>query len=333
MCPSPTCTYDGLVAAHPPLEAVASSASEHGPGPRDPGGVAVRAVVAPRGHLAWALMALGLAAVGLAAPASAQGLDEGRRLYNEADFRGARAALEAVLASSSVGRAELAEAHALLSSLSHMAGDGREAEEHAEAALALEPDARPPPGASEVLVSLFEEIRDRRRGEAAELRIETSESPTIGRPLRVVLELRAAPDGLVAELTLRCSPGGEEVFEGEGPPPSLEVTAVPRAAELRCHGEGTSPRGASLLTSSVELTAQAAEEVSDDTTPECAVEGAGPGCSPVGVEDSGERERPISPWVWVGVGGGAALLAVAAVVLTVVFWPQEATIDETLVRW
>lgn len=214
----------------------------------------------------------------------------------------------------------------MLSSLSHMVGQEAEAAAHADAALALEPDARPPDGTAEELVALFDEIRSRRGGEAASLLIEVHDGVAEGRRTRVALELRAAPEGLVAALSLRCSSGGEEAGEGEGPPPTLEVTALPRAAELQCTGRGESSGGAVLLESSVELSERAPDEPIDEPV-------LGEGSRPPGSGGPDEGGRPVSTWVWVAVGGAAALLVAAAVVLSVLLVPGEANIDEAVVRW
>jgi hypothetical protein len=280
--------------------------------------------------MACALVAFFGASLGMVAPAWAQDLAEGRRLYGEADFRGARAVLEAVLSSPSAEREELAEAHALLSSLHHMMGERRASASHAARALALAPETSAPDGAAEELVALFGEIRARRGARPASLRFDVDPSPAVGRSSRVTLELRDAPAGLVAALSLRCT-SGAEVAVGSGGPPSLDVRAVPRAEELRCRGQGSSAAGATLLDSTLELAVETAEELE---RPEQPLEPREHDDLDTGRPTGpGEPERPLSPWVWVGVGSGAALLVAAAVVLTVALWPTEAIIDETLVRW
>lgn len=191
------------------------------------------------------LVAAFLAAVATLADApraSAQTVASAEARWFEADFDGARAEFESILASPRLTAADAAPAHAYLAALESMGGDERAARAHAEAALALDPNASAPEGAARSVTTLFASARDRQAGRTATVTLEAEPSPTSSSRRVVTARLRSAPASLVRDLVLRC--GGAERMDRAGTV-TLEVDASRSTA---CTAEARTAAGAVLLT-------------------------------------------------------------------------------------
>jgi len=261
------------------------------------GGSALRVVV----WLAAALVCLPSLAGAQESP-PAGGAEQGRHLYLEADFEGARDAFEEVLESPDLDRAGATEAHRYLAAIALIVSDGAGAARHASAAVALTPTAAAPEGAPPELAEALDAARAELGEDGATLRV-TSDPEVLeaGGSADVTARLEPSPPGLAAALRLSC--GGDGVPEAEiaGPPPSVTLSVSPgrSASSVRCTAGARTSAGAELLEAAATFPVQ---------------RGSGGG--------------GILWWHWVlGAGGAAVLAAVITVVVVVVTAPTDAIID------
>lgn len=247
----------------------------------------------------------GQSASAAAAPvALSESLEHARILYLEAAFERARESFEAVLASSELDVASAVEAHRFLGALALVVNDTASARRHVEAALSLDPGVTAPEGAPPELAELLDAARG--EGGAAALTIEPA-SPELraGQPASIAARLDPAPPALASRLRLGCSGDGVPEVEGEGSPPTVEVTLAPtdEAEGVRCEASAETESGAALLRAAVELPIRPADPV---------------------VEEPGGRLW--WPWV-VGFGGAAVVAAVVTAVVLTTAGPDDAYID------
>jgi hypothetical protein len=255
-----------------------------------------------------ALVVLGALAVPI--QAAAQSVEEGRRLYLEAEFDQAREEFERVLQRPSLTRDEAVEAHAHLAALLMVLRDEEGAARHAEAAVALDPAAAPPAGAQSRVTTLFEEARGRTEGERARLRLTADGQIVEGEEAVLRLRLAPAPDLLASELRLRCVSRTESASDS-GAPPEITVTLPVAGDEVSCRGGAHTVGGAALLTISEELSV-----------------GSGAGRAAVGVEEEDEEGGSALPWILAGAGVLVAAAVVIAVVLVTSAGGDTATLRE-----
>ena len=221
------------------------------------------------------------------------GIEQARQLYLDADFEGARAAFGAVLEDPDLDFATALEAHRHLATLSMLLGSLDAARPHAEAALALDPGAEPPPGSPPEASDLFDELRSRAAGPVA-LTIEVDGDGEGGAPVRVVARAEPAPDALIAAMHLECASESDVVEEG-GAPPAVELF-IPAVGEVICDAEALTVGGATLFATDRRFGgASGGDDGSGDT--------AGGGGS---------------PWLWLAAGAALAIAGglVAALVIS-----------------
>jgi hypothetical protein len=230
----------------------------------------------------WISPILGALVVLGSSSAFAQTVEDGRQAYLEAEFEGALAAFEGVLASPDLEMADAIEATRYLTALELMLGHERLARGRARAAVALDPDVRAPEGSPPEADALLREMAAEIDG-AAELEVRSEGGA------RISARLSPVPEGVVTALTLRCA---DEIEEGE--PPAIFLTSS-ASDVVDCEAEALTDAGAALYATAETLTL--GDEVSGTTTDEEDGEGA-----------------PLWPWL---VAGGGALIAVG-IVITVV---------------
>lgn len=216
-----------------------------------------------------------------AGTARAQTLEDARRAYLEADFRGSAEQFAAVLHTPSVDRAAAVEAHRHLAALHQLLDDSDRARLHAEAAVALDPAAAPPEGAPPAVEDLFEAARESFRGRAASIAIEREER---GTDWELGAMVDPAPEALADRIGLRCVHGAashEEIAEL----PDVRLTMAAPSQEVHCRAWITGAGGAELLDASARFDATS-------------------GAAPPG---SGSAGGGGSVWPWVGVGAAVAV--------------------------
>lgn len=251
--------------------------------------------------LAGAAVALGLLvhAPGLAA-AQGTAIDEGRRLYMEADFRASAERFERALDHPDLGRDEALEAHRYLATLSHYLDEPEAAQRHAEAASALDPSVSPPEGSPSAVSDLFERVGQTAGHRASALQVTSDEAAT-GTRVRATLE--PAPEALASTIRLRCTHEGGPPRERQGSPPEVTLE-VPRAqGPVRCHAVARTAAGAIMLETRAELS-------SEPDPLNAAAAATAPG-------DEEERDGP-GAWPWIVTGSAVAVIGavVAGVLLT-----------------
>ena len=257
-----------------------------------------------------------LAAVLLAplAGASAQGVEEARRLYLAANFQEAVPAFEAVLESASSTREDIFSAHRHLAALHEMQGESERGLAHARAAVALEPTVTAPDGAPPEVTALLDRARDELGGRA-EIGIDTPSGPlTYAEPGVVRARVERAPDGLFAQVRLSCDGDGDGATTASAAAPEVTAEITPRAASVRCQATAATAAGAIVL------------EVSRALSVEGAPGGAardGADGTHLATESSDEAATPA--WPWLLAGAGALVLAGAIVAIVLVAQPDQAS--------
>ena len=247
-------------------------------------------------RFAWPPL-LVLACVLVTEHASAQSVDEARRLYLEADFEAAASAFDEVLARPSLDVETGAEAHRYLAVLRALLGDEQAARRHVALAVALDPAVSAPEGAPPWVPEAMEAARAELGGRAARIAIEGAPE---GDAYAVTATLSPSPPGLVRELSLRCVSGqAEEHARGE--PPQVAISIVPAAESVHCRASGTTPSGAPLFSAREEL----------------AVSSAGASAALLATEREEEDEGGAGAWPWLAAGAGVAVAAVVVAVLLV----------------
>lgn len=220
--------------------------------------------------------------------ADAQSLGQARSLYFEADFEGAIDGFQAVLDRPDATRRQIVEAHRYLAGLRTALGQGEAAEQHAAAALALDPEVAPPEGAPPEAQALFARLKARPDLHAARLAIDAEPELQLTVPSRIVARLSPAPPLLFETLTLRCE-GAGTAGQARGSPPSLALELAPTASSpVECHAEALTAAGAALVARARTL----------------------PLVTPPATEQEEDAGGPLA-WHWaVGGVGAAALIAV-----------------------
>ncbi len=212
------------------------------------------------------------------APAAAQSLDDARALWFEADFEGARREFRELLESPALDAPKALEAHRHLAVLYLVLGDDARARDHAEAAVALEPDVTPPEGSPGAAEALFRLARERVGAAGATLAIDAPAPLVVGERGTVRASLEHAPPALASSVRLRC-----DGAEARSAPPTVELEVVPEGT-VHCTAEALSPRGAALVSFERELV--------------------------TGSDDDEPRERRPLPWIIGASVAGAAIVAV-----------------------
>lgn len=217
--------------------------------------------------------------------------EQARALYLDALFREALAAYEGVLMRPDLDVRTAADAHLHLAALRFTFGEPERARAHAEAAVALVPDAGAPEGAPGEVLAMVREAREREGGAPARLQLELGTESSDGASRAVRARLAPAPGALALTVGVRCRWRGSAPAESRGPPPEVEVT-VPTDDVVRCESAAFTRGGAVLFEAEREL-APIAVVASDE-------------------DDGGSA----ATWIWVGVG--AAVVAGAAVAIALV---------------
>lgn len=222
-------------------------------------------------------------------------VDEGRRRFEMADFRGALEALDEAEAATDLDRADVIELLELRALVHHALDDGAGVERSLRALGALDPEHRFGREVPPHVVELFGSLERR------PLRVDASWQGIAG-GVAVTVAVEGAPPGLARHVVVRGRPaGGLEWSEAEDEDLGLAVEA---GETVEWHAWVVGPGGATIAT-------QGSEDA-----PERFVVPAGLGLDERPPESSGAPE-PMSPWIWVGVAAGAA--ALVALVVTVAF--------------
>lgn len=127
--------------------------------------------VGTRRYLSLPLCCLVAGAVASTKKAEAQ-VEEGLAALEAADFPAATEAFEAELRSQGADRQSLAEAHRHLAMLRQMEGRLDDARTQVRLAIAMDPDALPPPAANSTVVSMFDAARASPESHTLELALE-----------------------------------------------------------------------------------------------------------------------------------------------------------------
>ena len=213
-------------------------------------------------------------------------LARARALYLEADFEGARDAFDAILRDPRLDLQTALVAHRHVATLHLLLGDADAARVHAEAAVAIDPEAAAAEGAPPEAVALFEDAAARTGGPPS-LTIEGDGDAPPGSTVRVEARLAPAPRALAAAIHLECASDDEEV-ETRGRPPEVAVE-IDLDGRVDCEAEALSEGGARLF---------AAERAFGTVAP------------------AAEQRRGLAPWVWALAGAG---VAVAVGVIAILF--------------
>jgi hypothetical protein len=243
----------------------------------------------------------GLALLAVACDAAAQEEPDGVALFEQARFEEAQAWFQRVLAAPNADDAALARAHLYLAALALATNDSAAAEAHAAAAAALFPAATAPPGAPPELDSMLRLAASTLPRGGLAIEIDGPECRERREQARVTAALTTAPPALTASLTLRCEAGDETAAEVQSRGATAELEVGPRdlapGRELACRATAHTASGVTLRTAELQI----------------------PPCG--GGQDWRQR---MTPWGWVGVGGGAALVTVAIVLAAVLSRPDTA---------
>lgn len=269
-----------------------------------------------------------LAAAALPSAARAEEAREGgAQLFEEARFEEAAAAFEAVLADAGAAAEAVARAHLYLGALRLIDGEAEAARGHAAAAAAVDPGLQPPPGAPVQLGEMLAAAAAALPPGGMGLELDAPECPPADAPFRVRAALAGAPTGLVESVALHCDwDGGEAHAAGDDRGADLVVAAEDLAAggEVRCRATARTASDALLRSSgrTLRLCPGREPEVVAPLPDAGAGEGGGPEVEP-GAGGAGPPSVVRSPWLWTGVGLGAAAV-VASVVLAVFLTSQPA---------
>lgn len=237
------------------------------------------------------LAAAALILLSLTASASAQDVEAAVTAYHEARFDDASRILDEVLQTPMEDPAELSRAHFLLARLAIIEGRREDAQAHFEIALAIDPqlttpDDLPPDDAAE-----FQRVRESRRGEPIEIQV-TPDGPVVGgETLNLRYEVQNSPAGLVTAVRAR---------------PGIDGTAIRSAGtqnSLTIPGHFWSSGSLGVAVEAVTDTGAVARRV------QLTFEADEPG------DDSAITA---SPWFWVAIGSGVAVVAAAVVIGVVV---------------
>lgn len=216
-------------------------------------------------------------------------VEEGRALFNQADFAGALERLRQAEERGGLDRADLVlllETRALV----HRAlGDEGAVDAALQALASIDPDHGFTPEVSPDVVQRFAQLRDAGPGPLA---LEVAEEEAPG-GVALVATVRGDATGMVTSVTVRARVGGEPWQEGDR---RLIVDAEPGTA-IEWYAVARGPGGAPV-----------ARRGSEQAPRRARVPGAP--APPSGSDDV---------WLWVGIGSGVAALAAAAVILGVVF--------------
>lgn len=243
-----------------------------------------------------------LVVVGIGAPAEAQ-VDEGVRLYENAEFRGALAAFDRALAGN-LSRAELARLYLYRAQIQFALGETAEMMRDATRLAGLEPTYELPRAVPPQVRQAFDEAVELGAG----LTLDASAEPMPG-GVRITASVSGDPGDLVREIHIAARRAGDarwteatgETFELPAPSGTAveyrawlvgEGNATLRETEVRTHGEVATLPPADVLTTDEE-------------------------------EDEGGVP------VWLIVGGG--VLGAALIVTTIVLIAGGGTSDDTQV--
>ena len=220
------------------------------------------------------------------------GIERARQLYLEADFEGARRAFGATLADPDLEVTTALEAHRHLATLNLLLGSEAAARSYADASVALDPEAVPPPGSPPEALALFDEARERGAG-PVRLTIELGGDGGSDTPVRVIARAEPAPEALITAMHLECA-SDDDIVEQGGGPPAVEVSLPSAAGEIVCDAEVLSVGGATLFATDRQFD---------------------------GGESGGDGDRGgvgASPWPWLAAGAGLAIAVglVAALVIS-----------------
>jgi len=245
----------------------------------------------------WLAFAMVVVGVGMASPVRAQTAAQGRRQYMAADFERSTVTFERVLALADLTPEAALEAHRYLAALHFMLQDEAQAAIHAAAAVALDPGVSAPEGAPPEVDGLFGAARERGAGRPAAVVIER-EPPASDSVVHVVARLEPAPEGLAAEVELRCEAEAAQA-EQRGPVPSVRVDLTPPegATWVDCRASAITAGGATIL----------------DARRRLGIEPA-----PVSILAPEEPDESSElPWPWIAVGAGAAAIVATVVIVAV----------------
>lgn len=236
------------------------------------------------------------------ADAVAQEELDGVALFEQARFEEAQAWFQRVLVSPDADDAAMTRAHLYLAALALATNDSAAAESHVAAAAALDPTATAPPGAPPELDSMLRLAASTLPRGGLAIELDGPECRERRVPVRVTAALTTAPSALGATVTLRCEAGGEPAAEVRSPGVTAELEVAPGDDAA---GQGLTCQAVARTSAGVEIRA------AELTIPPC------------GRSEPGWLQR-MTPWGWVGVGGGVALVTVAIVLAAVLSRPDMA---------
>jgi hypothetical protein len=223
-------------------------------------------------------------------------IDDARRLYEDADFEQALAALDRAEASTDLTRDDVVEMLRLRAELHLALGDVPSMELDVLQLLEVDPSARIPASAPPEMRDAAERARDRTRGPLA---IDATAVPSAS---GVTIEARPAgdPGGLIARIEVHARVG-DGAWSGPSAPPA--TIALPPGERVAYYAEAIGPGGATL--------------VHAGTRDEPRTWG--------GELAAADRETPsggVSDEVWIGIGIGAGVVVLATIVIVAVVASQ-----------
>jgi hypothetical protein len=256
-------------------------------------------------HAAICAAAAALAALALAGDAGAQEAPDGVALFEQARFEEAQAWFRLVLVAPDANDAAVTRAHLYLAAIALAAGEQAAAEAHAAAAVTLDPAVTAPPGAPPELDSMLRLAASTLPRGGLSIELDGPECRERREPVRVRAALTTASPALAASVTVRCE-------AGDGPP--AEVRSNGPTAELEIAPDVDGPGQAMTCLATARTAGGVPLRAAELRIPSCD-DDHHPG-----------RRRRMSPWGWVGVGGGAALVTVAIVLAVVLSRPDMADV-------
>jgi hypothetical protein len=238
--------------------------------------------------------------------ALAEGVEEAQELYLEADFPGALEAFSEMLESEGLDVETAVEVHRYLAALYLITEELDDAQRHAEAAVALQPDVEAPEGAPPELNDIFDEVRADQGEDPVTISIEAGEEGLVPRrDSTVIAELVPPARAIASRLDLWCSGDLEEAADTSGSPPRVELVVVPDRDGQNVHCEAAAEtRGGAIMVE--------AEQDLEVT------------------EGSGRRRRRSGRRIWpwaLGFGGGAVIVGAIIAGAVVGSRPDNAFID------
>lgn len=250
------------------------------------------------------------------------------QLFREARFDETEAWCNRVIGDSSSTARQLAEAHLYQAALRLMEDDEARAEHHVRIWAALDADLELPPG----LPLRLEELRDAAQQElpvgGMTISVDAPECIVVAANVSLSIAVDGAPEGLVSTIALECG-AATNPWRTEQPLQGPIQIEIPQGEglvgeALACAVLALGSSGATLRRQNVEVhTCEEAETppaVQEDTPHRDEFMIGQP------VSDSPQVRR--SPWGWVGLALGSAVVVATAVTLGVVFGtrPDDAII-------